>query len=190
MTYLLVDGENVDSTLGTILNRKPEPEERPRWDRVSGFVKDLWEDEELKSLFFFNIKKNGPVPYKFIHALEVFGYETVLLEGRNSAVVDEGIKKTLNVIGEKEGNIALVTHDHGYCDLLKDAMVNHDRKLAIIGFTEFISADYSKELPVSVHDLERDVNAFIATLSRNKVVQLDSFDPQSLLTSEAKDGKA
>ncbi|MCW2738704.1 MAG: nuclease, partial [Nocardioides sp.] len=32
MTYLLVDGENIDATLGTsILGRRPRPEERPRW---------------------------------------------------------------------------------------------------------------------------------------------------------------
>ena len=35
MTYLLVDGENIDATLGTsILGRRPRPEERPRWDRL------------------------------------------------------------------------------------------------------------------------------------------------------------
>ena len=29
-TYLLVDGENIDATLGTsILQRRPQPEERP-----------------------------------------------------------------------------------------------------------------------------------------------------------------
>ena len=34
-TYLLVDGENIDATLGnSILGRRPRPEERPRWDRL------------------------------------------------------------------------------------------------------------------------------------------------------------
>ncbi|MEZ5191645.1 MAG: hypothetical protein R2734_03400 [Nocardioides sp.] len=36
-TYLLVDGENIDATLGTsILGRRPQPEE-PRWDRLLDF---------------------------------------------------------------------------------------------------------------------------------------------------------
>ena len=34
-TYVLVDGENIDATLGTsILGRRPRPEERPRWERL------------------------------------------------------------------------------------------------------------------------------------------------------------
>src|SRR3954447_4128138 len=34
-TFLLVDGENIDATLGASLaGRRPAPEERPRWDRV------------------------------------------------------------------------------------------------------------------------------------------------------------
>jgi putative heme uptake system protein len=34
-TYLLVDGENIDATLGgNVLNHRPNPEERPRWERV------------------------------------------------------------------------------------------------------------------------------------------------------------
>lgn len=38
-TYLLVDGENIDAILGSgILNQRPAPEDRSRWDRVRGFV--------------------------------------------------------------------------------------------------------------------------------------------------------
>ena len=38
-TYLLVDGENIDATLGlSVLGRRPEPDERPRWDRVRSYV--------------------------------------------------------------------------------------------------------------------------------------------------------
>ena len=34
-TYVLVDGENIDATLGTsILSRRPHPTERPRWERL------------------------------------------------------------------------------------------------------------------------------------------------------------
>ncbi len=34
-TYVLVDGENIDATLGqSILGRRPNPHERPRWDRL------------------------------------------------------------------------------------------------------------------------------------------------------------
>ena len=41
-TYLLVDGENIDATLGmSVLGRRPEPEERPRWDRVLAYCDEL-----------------------------------------------------------------------------------------------------------------------------------------------------
>jgi uncharacterized protein len=42
-TYLLVDGENIDATLGgSVLGRRPNPEERPRWERVREFAERVW----------------------------------------------------------------------------------------------------------------------------------------------------
>ena len=36
VTWMLVDGENIDATLGTsIFGRRPQPDERPRWDRLT-----------------------------------------------------------------------------------------------------------------------------------------------------------
>jgi hypothetical protein len=43
-TFLLVDGENIDTTLGvSLLGRRPAPEERPRWDRVLDYARAIWE---------------------------------------------------------------------------------------------------------------------------------------------------
>ena len=42
MTYLLVDGENIDWALGGILDRKPEPHERPRWQHIVQFAEAEW----------------------------------------------------------------------------------------------------------------------------------------------------
>lgn len=42
-TYVLVDGENIDATLGSsILNGRPTPEQRPRWERVLDFAERTW----------------------------------------------------------------------------------------------------------------------------------------------------
>ena len=42
-TYLVVDGENIDATLGlSVLDRRPNPEERPRWDRVLESAHGRW----------------------------------------------------------------------------------------------------------------------------------------------------
>ena len=38
LTYLLVDGENIDGVLGGILNHKPEPGQRPRWLQLLEFA--------------------------------------------------------------------------------------------------------------------------------------------------------
>ena len=38
-THLLVDGENIDATLGiSVLGHRPAPEERPRWERVRDYA--------------------------------------------------------------------------------------------------------------------------------------------------------
>jgi putative heme uptake system protein len=59
-TYLLVDGENIDATLGAaILDRRPGPEERPRWDRVRSFVERRW-GQPVTALFF--LAANGELP--------------------------------------------------------------------------------------------------------------------------------
>ena len=53
-TFVLVDGENIDATLGTsILQRRPNPEERPRWERVTEFAENLW-GQPVTGLFFIN----------------------------------------------------------------------------------------------------------------------------------------
>ena len=42
-TYLLVDGENIDATLGvSVLGRRPQPEERPRWGKLLTHAQDAW----------------------------------------------------------------------------------------------------------------------------------------------------
>jgi hypothetical protein len=49
-TFLLVDGENIDATLGgSLLGRRPAPEERPRWDRVRDYGRAVW-DQQLRGL--------------------------------------------------------------------------------------------------------------------------------------------
>ena len=75
-TYLLVDGENIDATLGmSVLGRRPEPEERPRWDRVLAYCDELssadateGEGNEARALFFLNAT-SGHMPMSFIQAL-------------------------------------------------------------------------------------------------------------------------
>ena len=110
-TYLLVDGENIDATLGmSVLGRRPEPEERPRWDRVLAYCDELssadaaeGEEDEARALFFLNAT-SGHMPMSFIQALLAMDYRPVPLAGSGSneeKVVDIGIQRTLEALAER-----------------------------------------------------------------------------------------
>src|SRR5688572_27371214 len=93
-TYLLVDGENIDATLGaSILGRRPRPEERPRWDRLLDFARERWQQEPV-GLFF--LAANTELPMSFVQALLSIGYRPVPLSGPpGDKVVDIAIQRTL-----------------------------------------------------------------------------------------------
>lgn len=73
-TFLLVDGENIDATLGgSLLGRRPAPEERPRWDRVRDHAAAVWE-QPVRGLFFLN--GTGSIPAELAAAgLELYDLE-------------------------------------------------------------------------------------------------------------------
>ena len=84
-TYVLVDGENIDATLGTsILGRRPHPDERPRWDRLLSFARAQWQ-QDVKALFFLNA--SGGMPMAFVQALKAMDYEPIPLSGDASTKV-------------------------------------------------------------------------------------------------------
>ena len=86
-THVLVDGENIDATLGTsILGRRPRPEERPRWERLLQFVERQW-GQPTNGLFF--LAANSELPMSFVQALLAIGYRPIPLSGgANQKVVD------------------------------------------------------------------------------------------------------
>ena len=72
-TFVLVDGENIDATIGnSLLNRRPTPEERPRWERVTAYVEQLW-GQPATGLFFLNAT-SGQLHTPFIQALLAMNY--------------------------------------------------------------------------------------------------------------------
>ena len=78
-TYLLIDGENLDATLGTsILGRRPQPEERPRWNRVLDHVEEHW-GQPVRGLFFLAVA--GELPASFVQAILENGYRPFPLKG-------------------------------------------------------------------------------------------------------------
>ena len=95
-TYVLVDGENIDATLGnSIMGRRPRPEERPRWERVLEFAREEWQ-QPATGLFF--LAANNELPMTFVQALLAIGFRPIALSGSSGEkVVDIAIQRTLGL---------------------------------------------------------------------------------------------
>jgi putative heme uptake system protein len=182
-TFLLVDGENIDATLGgSLLGRRPAPDERPRWDRVRDFAAARW-GGDVRALFFLNASTH--VPMSFVQALDALGFRPVLLSGPSDVkVVDVAIARTLDALLQRDGDVLLASHDGDFAAavgaLLRDG---GDRHVGVIGFRELVSsalADLTDE-GLELHDLEDDVGAFTVALPRIRVVPIEQFDPWTLI---------
>ncbi len=176
-TFVLVDGENLDATLGgSVLARRPEPEERPRWERLLSYADELW-GQPATGLFFLNATAH--LPNSFVSALLAIGFRPVPLSGKTTEkVVDLGIQRTLDALVEHEADVLLCSHDGDFLEHVERLVGT--RKVGMVGFKEFMNAGFATA-GVEVHDLEYDVKAFNITLPRVRVISLDEFDPEEFL---------
>ncbi|CAM3641536.1 NYN domain-containing protein [Occultella aeris] len=177
-TYLLVDGENIDATLGlSVLNHRPTPDERPRWDRITDFAKQAW-GQPVTGLFFLNAT-SGQMPMSFIQALLAMGYHPIPLAGSGSEkVVDIGIQRTLAALEDRQGDVLLASHDGDFVPQV-ERLLDGDRRVGVLCFREFVSAKLSEltDRGLSLFDLEDDLGAFNAPLPRVRIIPLEAFDP-------------
>ncbi|WP_101523868.1 NYN domain-containing protein [Nocardioides houyundeii] len=178
-TFVLVDGENIDATLGnSLLGRRPLPEERPRWERVTDYAENLW-DQPVTGLFFLNASGGG-LPQTFIQALLAMRYRPIPLSGGpDEKVVDIGIQRTLDALLGRDDDVLLVSHDADFADHLAP-LIDGDRRVGVVALREYASNRFD-ELDLSFHDLEDDVAAFNVPLPRVRVIQLADFDPNLFL---------
>lgn len=178
-TWILVDGENIDATLGgSILGRRPQPEERPRWDRLLAFVESRW-GQTANGLFFLNATTH--LPMTFVQALLALGYRPVPLSGPADAkVVDLAVQRTLQSLRERDADVVLVSHDRDFVDDIA-ALAGDGRRVGIVGFHEFRSAEFSGIPDLEFIDLEYDAHVFDAPLPRVRVIPIDEFDPADFL---------
>ena len=181
-TFLLVDGENIDATLGgSVLGRRPAPEERPRWDRVREHARSTW-GQPVRGLFFLNA--TGSVPMAFVQALTGLDFRPVLLSGPGEVkVVDVAIQRTLEALGERgHGDVLLASHDGDFAPQL-EPLLTAGRRVGVLAFRELTSGalwDLTAR-GMQFFDLEDDVGAFTVALPRLRVVAIDEFDPWTLL---------
>ena len=183
-TYLLVDGENTDLTLATILQNRPTPRTRPRWEKVRNFAEELWGAQKVEARFFIHVRQGDEPPHKFIHVLNILGYKVQLLRDNGTqGVVKEGIKRALLTLVDKPGNVLLLSHHSIYGDALRQLLGDPDRSVALIGFREFVSESFQEIPGLGFFDLEHDAQVFHpgVVLPRNNVASLNSFDPGSFM---------
>lgn len=181
-TYLLVDGENIDATLGmSVLNRRPNPEERPRWERVSSYAQNLW-GQPVTALFFLNAS-SGQMPMSFVQALLALGYHPIPLSGSSTEkVVDIGIQRTLDAIADRPGDVLLASHDGDFLPQVEQ-LLDGQRRVGLLAFREFANAQFTEltSRGLTIHDLEDDLGAFNAPLPRVRIIPIADFDPRRYL---------
>lgn len=179
-TFVLVDGENIDATLGnSVLGRRPTPEERPRWERITDFAGRTWR-QPVTGLFFLNAT-NGTMPTSFVQALLAMDYRPIPLAGDgDEKVVDVGIQRTLDALrAHPEADVLLASHDADFADHLAP-LLDDGRKVGLLGLREYMSTQLTG-LGISMYDLEDDVHAFNLPLPRVRIIPLAEFDPEHFL---------
>ncbi len=180
---MLVDGENIDATLGTsILGRRPRPEERPRWDRLLQFARDAWQ-QPVTALFF--LAANNELPMAFVQALLALDYRPVPLSGPASEkVVDIAIQRTLDALGDRDADVLLVSNDGDFVEQVQQLLDGTGRRrVGVAGFAEFRNSAFTplKEIGLETYDLEYDVRAFRERLPRVRIIPIEEFDPVEFL---------
>jgi len=177
-TYLLVDGENIDATLGqSVLGRRPNPEERPRWERVRDFATDVW-GQPVKGLFFLNAS-SGSLPMTFVQALLALEYRPIPLAGApGEKVVDIGIQRTLDALETRPGDVLLASHDGDFLPHI-GKLLGGQRRVGVMGFREFFNSGFTSLTAsgLELFDLEDQIGAFTSMLPRVRVIPIESFDP-------------
>lgn len=178
-TYVIIDGENLDATLGTaILHHAPKPGDRPRWERVLDFARGLGSPDVI-GLFFINSSR-GDTPWPFVAALQNVGFRAILLAGTGpEKVVDVGIQRTLDALVARECDVLVGSHDRDFAPQV-ERLIDSGHGVAMLGFPEAMSGIYA-ELGVRTYDLEYDVKAFNQRLPRIRVIPLAEFDPEEFL---------
>lgn len=182
-TYLLIDGENIDATLGmSVLNRRPHPDERPRWDRILAYADSRF-GRDVRALFFLNAT-SGQMPISFVQALIAMDYRPIPLAGTGTEkVVDVGIQRTLEALADRgPAHVLLASHDGDFIPQV-EALLEIGSRVGVLCFREFLNAELAAlvDQGLEIYDLEADVQAFQVALPRVKIISLEDFQPEDFL---------
>ncbi|MDO5746500.1 MAG: nuclease [Actinomycetaceae bacterium] len=168
----------------SVLGHRPEPDERPRWDRILEFADNQW-TENTRPLFFLNAS-SGHMPMGFIQALMAMEYTPIPLssEAEEDKVVDIGVQRTLQaIIDQGYGNVLLGSHDGDFLPLIRE-LLDQGRHVGIFCFVEFLSSQIAELVDdgLELYDLEHDIHAFQVALPRLHIIPLHEFNPVDYLS--------
>jgi uncharacterized protein len=93
---------------------------------------------------------------------------------------DSAIQRTAEALVEREADVVLVSHDGDFVDQVS-ALCDGSRQVGVIGFTEFVNAQFRNLPGLRIFDLEYDLGAFNSPLPRTRVIPIDEFDPLDFL---------
>ena len=182
---VLVDGENLDCTLGNILKRAPRWKDRPQWQKVITFVQTTFA-KDVAAIFYL-VKREAPGFNGFVSVLHDLGIKPVILLPKPGvSVVDEAILATLPHVPPHD-DVLLASHDGVYARHL-ERLVGGERRVAVLGFRERLSHLYTAISDIEILDIEHDADAFMHPLPREPIagVDLSEFNPRSLMVSHGR----
>jgi uncharacterized protein len=182
-SYILIDAENIDWAVSTVVGRKPEPMDRVQFDRLVTFCENHF-PKPVRCIVVLNVKGEQlpDMMIGFVRALKTAGCEVVLLHGRSDQkVVDLGILKLLEAIRTQRPNAAvgLASHDGADFAAALRPLLEEKRHVAILGLREHVSQRFRDLLPLGIEilDLEMNAKVFQRPLPRLLPVRVDEFDP-------------
>jgi uncharacterized protein len=182
-SYILIDAENIDWAVSTVVGRKPEPMDRVQFDRLVTFCESHF-PKPVRCIVVLNVKGEQlpDMMIGFVRALKTAGCEVVLLYGRSDQkVVDLGILKLLEAIRTQRPNAAvgLASHDGADFAAALRPLLEEKRQVAILGLREHVSQRFRDLLPLGIEiiDLEMNAKVFQRPLPRLLPVRVDEFDP-------------
>jgi uncharacterized protein len=185
-TYVIIDAENLDRTIGEILGRRPSAGERVNYQSLVSFCSEKW-PKPVKCLVCLNVRgEQVPEPMLgFVQALRASKCDVIPLYGRpDQKVVDLGIVKLLGALKDlPAANVVLGSHDGEDFAPHLVPLLGAQRSVAVLGFREFFSQKFRELVAqgLQLFDLEYDARALPARLPRLVPIAVDEFDPKAFL---------
>lgn len=182
---VLHDLANIDGVVqGLHGGRKLARGERPDLERLNLAFGRLHPDGEVRMLAFMAVAPDREAPLPFAAALSANGFEPVVIDGKRGEQADDfAIQQTLDALRELDADVALISHDGDFADLLS-ILAGDGRHVYVAGLYEQLNEEYralEDDGLIEILDLEHDLDVFASPPPRLRRWTRSSFDPATLL---------